>query len=53
MKTYDVSEIEARCYEIIDELFETQKRVLVTKNGEPYVMMRPYEEDQRQPQSGL
>ena len=50
MKTYDVSEVEARCLEIVDEISETGERVLVTKEGEPYVMMRSYEEDPRQPQ---
>ncbi len=44
MKTYDVSEIEAMCYEIIDEIAESQERVLVTKDGQPYVLMRPFAE---------
>ena len=41
MKKYDVSEIEARCDEIIEEVVETGERVLVTKDGKPHVEMQP------------
>ena len=42
LKRYDVSEIESKCFEILDEVSETGKPVLVTKNGVPHVEMIPF-----------
>ena len=45
MKTYDVQEVESNCLEIVDEVYETGESVLITKEGEPHVMMRPFDEE--------
>ena len=48
MKRYDVSEVEEKCFDIIDEIEETGLSALVTKDGEPYVEIRPYVEKAEQ-----
>ena len=47
MKRYDVSEVEERCFEVIDEIERTGEPVLVTKNGAPYVEMSRIEHEPR------
>ena len=47
MKRYDVSEVEEKCFEIIDEIERTGEPVLVTKNGTPYVEMNRIEAGDR------
>ena len=48
MKRYDVSEVEEKCFDIIDEIEETGLSALVTKDGEPNVEIRPYVEKAEQ-----
>ena len=57
MKRYDVSEVEEKCFEIIDEIERTGEPVLVTKNGAPHVQMVRIEHgprlvDGREPSQG-
>ncbi len=48
MKRYDVSEVEEKCLEIIDEIEGTGESLLVTKDGEPHVEIIPYVEKAEQ-----
>jgi prevent-host-death family protein len=42
MKTIKVSEFKAKCLHIIDEVNQTGKQILITKNGIPVSILQPH-----------
>ena len=42
METIKVSEFKAKCLHIIDEVNQTGKQILITKNGIPVSILQPY-----------
>ena len=41
-RTIDASDFEAKCLELIDEVERTRELILVTRDGKPYVELRPH-----------
>jgi prevent-host-death family protein len=44
MRTMTASEFCARCLDVIDEVHASGDSVLITKNGKPYVVLEPVNE---------
>ena len=40
--TVSVSEVKARCLELIEQVEKTQCTIVVTKHGKPHVILSPY-----------
>ncbi|MFZ5776518.1 MAG: type II toxin-antitoxin system Phd/YefM family antitoxin [Thermodesulfobacteriota bacterium] len=42
MQTIKASEFKARCLRLMDEVSQTGEEIVITKNGKPVSILRPY-----------
>ena len=42
MQTIKASEFKAKCLHLMDEVNQTGKEILITKNGKPVSILKPY-----------
>ena len=43
-QTIQASEFQSQCLKLLDEVAETGKEIIITKNGKPVAMLTPYRE---------
>jgi len=44
MRTISATELKAKCYTLLNEAERTGTPILVTKDGDPYMVIRPLED---------
>ena len=42
MQTINASEFKAKCLHIMDEVNQTGEEIVITKNGKPVAILKPY-----------
>jgi len=52
MKTLGISQFKAKALEVIDQVAQTQERIVITKRGKPLAQITPYRDDESQPIAG-
>ena len=52
MKTMGISQFKTHALKIIDQVAKTQEIVIITKRGKPLAQIRPFQHDEKNPQSG-
>ena len=48
-RTVQTSEFQAQCLKLLDEVAETGKEIVITKNGKPVAMLSPFQQRAKTP----